>query len=761
MRHLLLLLLVLIPELQGRAETVSPLWSRGFAALPEPQQVALESSDIRFGPDWSLAIGEGIPTTDVAVETIDEELRSRSGLRRSDGTGTAVRLEMRPGSVAPGQAKDADKTAIAAQAYRIEIRPGSVAIKANAPEGLFYGVETFAGLLKQRDGNFYLPQGTITDWPDLHLRHVYWDDAHHLERLVDLKRAVRQAAAFKINGFAIKLEGHFQFASAPALVEPYALSPAEYQELTNYGLRYHVQVIPYLDAPAHIAFILKHPEYAKYRAFADSNYELCTVNPDAVKMLSAMFQDLLNANRGGKFVYLSTDEAYYIGLSDSQQCNEKAALKNKGTVGRLLADFIAQVAAPMHNQGRTVIFWGEYPLIASDIAALPPYLVNGEVYGPEFDPLFRQRGIRQMIYTSTQGEERMFPEYFRLPNSRRLHPVALQTGRIEESVRKISYDPARTQSDLIGAVVAGWADMGLHPETFWLGYATIAAAGWHPGSPPVEETMAAFYRLYYGDDAVGLGRVYQLMSQQAQFWFDSWESGPSPRKPIFGYSGGIYRPRRPVEDQTLTLPPAPGPDLRFDAKWGVDNRRRLQLASEFLTENDELLGRLFDQVYGVDRNRYTLEVFASIARLYRQNLEMLLDIGGMCQSLESAGKAAAAQKPKDAIESLDSALELAREIRRQRNAALHDATATWYQSWYPRVTEANGRRFLHELDDVKDHLPDRTADMSYLVYRELNLPFGEWVEAIRAVRNRFAAAHRLPLDNQHFDWLDTGVPPEK
>ena len=726
--------------------------------LPEPQQVSLDSGEVYFGPDWSLTIGEGIDAKDVAVETLDGELRSRFGLRRSAGARTVVALEMKPGSVTPGHSTDSDKAAIAAQAYSLEIRPGMATIKANAPEGLFYGVETFIELLKQRHGALYLPQGTISDWPDLHLRHMYWDDAHHLERLPELKRAVRQAAAFKINGFAIKLEGHFQFASAPAVVEPYALSPAEFQELTDYGLRYHVQVIPYLDGPAHIAFILKHPEYTKYRSFAGSNYELCAVNPDAVQLLSSMFQDLLNANRGGKFVYFSTDEPYYIGLADNEQCREKPAAKEKGTVGQLLADFIAQVAGPMHDQGRTVIFWGEYPLIASDIETLPSYLVNGEVYGPEFDPLFRRRGIRQMVYTSTEGEERMFPEYFRLPNSRRLHSVPLQTGRVDEAVRKISHDPAREQADVIGAVVAGWADMGLHPETFWLGYATIAAAGWHPGSPSEEESMAAFFRLFYGAEAAEMGRVYQLMSQQAQFWFDSWEFGPSPRKPIFGYSGGIYHPRKPVQDQTLTLPPPPGPDLRFDSKWVSDNRRRLQLAAEFLTENDELLGRLFDRVSAVDRNRYNLEVFVSIARLYRQNLEMLVDIGGMCQLLESAGKAAAAQKPKEAIENLNGALDLAREVRRQRNAALRGATVTWYRSWYPRVTEANGRRFVHELDDVKDHLPDRTVDMSYLVYRELNLPFGEWVEEIRAARNRYAAVHRLAPDDRRFEWLDIGEP---
>jgi len=87
------------------------------------------------------------------------------------------------------------------------------------------------------------------DWPDLRLRQIYWDDAHHLERPEALPNAIRKAAFYKINGIAIKLEGHFQYRSAPAIVEPYALTPAELQSLTDYGLKYHVQLIPYLDGP--------------------------------------------------------------------------------------------------------------------------------------------------------------------------------------------------------------------------------------------------------------------------------------------------------------------------------------------------------------------------------------------------------------------------------------------------------------------------------------------------------------------------------
>lgn len=740
----------------AQAETVSSLWSRGYAVLPEPQQVELNGGDVRFGPAWSMDIGPSVPRGDVAIETLTEELHSRYGLHAPEGSGTTLRLTIQAGSVTPGSALDKDKEAIADEAYRLDIGDTAVVITANAPAGLFYGVETLVQLLHPRNGDLYLPKCRITDWPDLHIRHMYWDDAHHLEKLPELKRAVRQAAFFKINGFALKLEGHFQFRSAPALVEPYALSAAEYQELTDYALRYHVQLVPFLDGPAHIAFILKHPEYAKYRSFPESNYELCATNPEAVKFLSGMFQDLIDANRGGKYIYLSTDEPYYVGMADNPGCQEKGAAQKLGSVGKLLAQFVTEVAEPMHKQGRTIMFWGEYPMVVSDIAALPSYMVNGEVYGPEFDPVFHKHGIRQMIYTSTQGEERFFPDYFSLPNARRLHSGRPAAGRVQDGYDKIALDQSRRQTDIIGTVVAGWADAGLHPETFWLGYATITAAGWRPSARSAQESTAAFYKLFYGDGASNMNRVYQLMSEQAQFWTDSWEQGPSPRIGLFGNSDGIFNPRRPEKDPTLALPQAPGPDLKGAraADWRSENARRLQLAADALTDNDELLGLLEENMRSVQLNRYNLEVYISIAQLYRQNLEMLLDIGHMCSSLESAQKAGAEGKPKDALEHLDSALGTAQNIRRQRNIALHDAIGTWQKSWLPRGEAANGRTFLHQLDDVKDHVPDRTVDMSYLVKRELQLPFGEWVNAILRARNQYAAANQLSEISAAFDWQD-------
>ncbi len=109
----------------------------------------------------------------------------------------------------------------------------------------------------------------------------------------------------------------------------------------------------------------------------------------------------------------------------------------------MLAEFVTKTAGYLHDHGRTVMFWGEFPMKPADVASLPSHVVNGEVYGPQFDPVFKAHGIREMIYTSSEGEEKFFPEYFWLPASRRLHPDLRVTQRVADTFRKISYDTAR------------------------------------------------------------------------------------------------------------------------------------------------------------------------------------------------------------------------------------------------------------------------------------------------------------------------------
>ena len=754
------------------AATASPLFARGYTVIPEPQKVTLTGKDFEFSPSWRLELAPGVQPDDIAVESLKQELQERFHLALGEAkgkSGPSLKLAIDPQAVEIGAATDRQKSVLAEQAYRIKLTASGVTLTGNTSTGLFYGVQTLVQLLKPQQGKAGLPEGEIVDWPNLQLRVIYWDDAHHLEHLEVLKAAIRQAAFYKINGFSIKLEGHFQYRHAAAMVEPYALSPGELQELTNYALRYHVELIPYLDGPAHDAFILKHPEYAGLREYPESNYEFCVTNPETYKLFEGMFDDLLEATQGSKYFLLSTDEPYYVGLAKNAQCDEVDRAKELGSVGKLLAEFVTKTAGYLHGHGRQVIFWGEYPLLPEDIASLPGYLINGEVYGPNFDPVFKAHGIRQMIYTSTEGEEQLFPDYYPLPSEERLHPRPSGEGRVQEMTDLISFtshaalssvqpaSPEADQADPMGVFVAGWADPGLHPETFWLGYAGGPARGWRADSPSSQELMSSFYPLFYGPGATDMGRLYQLMSQQARFWEDSWETGPSSaRTPIFGYSGGVFNPPHFAHDQYLPLLPVPSPELlRLPYDWKTANQQRLDLAGRFLAQNDELINLINANLTTVQFNQYNLEVDLSIAHLCRQNLTMLRELGRIVDALNAAQSYAGQNNAARAVAALDRALSIAENIRQARNQVLIDATGTWYKTWFARVPEANGRTFLDKVDDVKDHQPVRTVDMSYLVYRELLYPLGAWASQVTAIRNQYAQAHQLPARTEVLNWKDT------
>jgi hexosaminidase len=739
----------------------------GAGLLPVPQKVSLANERYLLDESWSIALTGNIPKTHPGVVSLQSELKDRFGLAlkyKTTGIAKSIELVIKAGAVAIGPTTDTNRTSLTQQAYKIKLEAGRISVIANAAPGLFYGVQTIVQLLQKENDKVYFPAGEIVDWPDMDLRMIYWDDAHHLEKLEALKRAIRQASYYKINAFTIKLEGHFQFKSAKPLVEPYAYTAAEYAELSEYARAHYMELVPWLDGPAHIAFILKHPEYKALRAFPNSNYELDVTNPKSDELLLGMFDELFEANKGGKYALFSTDEAYYIGKSPA----EKKRADQLGGSGKLLAEYITRITNKLHAKGRKVIIWAEFPLTVNDINSIPSHIISG-VYNKEWSPTIKSHGMRQLIYTSAQGGEPHFPNYHR--------PVAEKTtqvnntlaltddeavqgeiakGRVGEVLEGITSTIANRDADLMGVIVAAWGDAGLNPETFWLGFAAGAAPGWNNKDMTADDLSQRFYNSFYGHNNVNMHRLYQLLSTQADFWNKSWDWQLSEwRTPIFGNSYQIYDTAKPAKDQTLPLLAVPsGSNLSFKNTWNSDNKLRLEATERYLVENNELMKLLNENLLHADYQHYNLQVLQSIALLTRQNLEMLLDLKTINTLLETASQLAATN-PNGAVTIVDEALDLATRIRDQRNQVLQTSNMTWYQDWFPRVSEANGRKFLDLVDDVKDHQPARTVDQSYLIYRQLKYPLGKWADAVLKARNEFAGAHALGLRTMSLGWEKT------
>ncbi|HUQ66947.1 MAG TPA: glycoside hydrolase family 20 zincin-like fold domain-containing protein [Flavitalea sp.] len=733
----------------------------GTSLLPVPRQTALNDERYVIDDTWSVSTSKNISKNEPALNSLTAQLKERFAIGLSTIiSNKQLRLVVDPGSVNISVATDTNRAALKKQAYRLQLEKDRITITANAGQGLFYGVQTLIQIIQKENGKTLYPGGSITDWPDMDLRMIYWDDAHHLEHMDAMKRAIRQASYYKINAFTVKLEGHFQFSAAKPIVEPYAYTPAEYQELTDYAKAHYIELVPWLDAPAHISFILKHPEYKDLRAFANSNYQLSVINPKSDELILGMFDDLFNANKGGKYVLLSTDEAYYTGMSENETKQAAAA----GSKGRLLAQYIARIANKLHEKGRTVIIWVEYPLEKSDITTLPSHIVSG-VYNSEWAPAIKAHGMRQMIYTSTQGVEPFFPNYKKqlIKKADRTGSLALTDdeeqqgellrGRVGEVLNEITSAVAEHKADLMGVIVAAWGDAGLNPETFWLGYAAGAAPGWNNKSMTSQDLSNRFYHSFYGPNTIHMDSIYGLLSSQADFWDKSWDWMASDwRTPIFGNSYKIFDTAKPAKDQTLPMFPVPsGTDLSLNINWNEINKERLALAERFMTDNSKLMELLQANLERIDYQQYNLHVLYSVARLCRQNLNMLLDLKSMNELLMLASRTAS-RDPMMSLSLIDIALDRVKRIANDRNEVLQSVSHVWYTDWFPRVNKANGRTFLNQVDDVKDHQPVRTVDLSYLILRQLKYPLGKWFDDVLASRNQFAKQHNLSSRTEHFDW---------
>ena len=160
---------------------------------------------------------------------------------------------------------------------------------------------------------------------------------------------------------------------------------------------------------------------------------------------------------------------------------------------------------------------------------------------------------------------------------------------------------------------------------------------------------------------------------------------------------------------------------------------------------------LNENMHKVDYQHYNLQVLHSVALLCRQNLNMLLDLK-MVNNLLDISSQLANSNAAGAVTLMDMVLDQARRMRDERNEVLQSITTTWYQDRYPRVAEANGRKFVDQVDDVQDHQPVRTVDMSYLIYRQLKYPLGNWAEDMLKARNEFAGRHNLPLRSDDLAW---------
>ncbi len=712
-------------------QSPSELFLRGYSVVPSPRHVRLESNDLEISRSWTYQTA--LPAKHIAIRSLLTDLQDLHGLslRTAGSAKTDVLvLAIRSGAVKSGAKPELDR-----QAYRITAARHRIEIEGNSDQGLFYGVQTFLQLLKPDDkGSFKLPAGTIEDWPSLELRFLHWDTKHHQDRIETLKRYLDWSARFKVNMIGFELEDKFEYPSHPIIGAPGAYTTAQLQEIVNYGLERFIQVVPQIQSPAHMSYVLKYPEFADLRADGN-NYQSCLCDERTYQLIFSMYDDVIKATQGVEYFHVSTDEVYYPDMCT--KCDQPHNAENRSL---RWIEFAKRAHDLVSARGRRMLAWVEYPVLPQHIRLLPPDLINAVMSSNTVQTREEvARGMDELIYTSMQGEELLFPDHLSMERDGKLAP-----GRLEQTFRDISR--FATQGRPIGVYGAAWDDSGLHCETFWLGWSAVAQSGWNPAAPSVEQHVADFMNVFYGPGGQDLTGIYRSLQSQARFFENSWDRVSSRvRGRAYGNSEGKGIGG---EREDLTLPRPPLPDvvkLEFTPVYTGHYAELAKSAARMAEANDALVEHLHQAISKVARNRYNLEVLLSIANLTGHHDRMIAGFRTIEQALGAARSAAADQDAERALEQLVEARREAAEIREDSIRTFEYLKTTWGKGRFPKGQEVNGKKFYHVMDDTKDHWADRRPDLSYMMAPEESIGLEQWVSQLGEIARAYARAKKLPL----------------
>lgn len=155
------------------------------------------------------------------------------------------------------------------EGYALTIEEDKVTIKANAPAGIFYGVQTLLQLISKpgAQNKILIPTGTIKDYPKYEWRGSMLDVSRHFFSVADVKRYIDLISHYKMNVLHLHLTDdqgwRIEIKSWPNLAVHGGVTQVgggkggyytqeDYKVIVAYAASRFVTIVPEIDMPSHI-----------------------------------------------------------------------------------------------------------------------------------------------------------------------------------------------------------------------------------------------------------------------------------------------------------------------------------------------------------------------------------------------------------------------------------------------------------------------------------------------------------------------------
>ncbi|MGE5813704.1 MAG: beta-N-acetylhexosaminidase [Acidobacteriota bacterium] len=251
------------------------------ALIPAPVSVDAASGAFTITAATRIVV----PPSDARVQVLGQYLSDFIGLAAAEeplkveplsGTAPAGNIQLSLGAVA----------SIGDEGYELTVTPERVTIVANAPAGLFYGIQTFRQLLPpfvehgavraDKTRPVTAPAVKIVDHPRYPWRGAMLDVSRHFFTVEEVKRYVDLLALHKMNRLHLHLSDdqgwRIEIKSRPRLTEIGSRSEVgggsggfytqeQFADLVAYAADRFVTIVPEIDMPSHInAALASYPE---------------------------------------------------------------------------------------------------------------------------------------------------------------------------------------------------------------------------------------------------------------------------------------------------------------------------------------------------------------------------------------------------------------------------------------------------------------------------------------------------------------------
>ena len=369
----------------GAAGLSSPL-----AILPRPVSVVAAQGEHRITPDTKVfAAGAAVAEAQQLIAALAPAMGFRLPLVQGAPAGKGITLSV----------DESLKSKLGAEGYSLRVTPRRIELRAAAPVGLFYAIQTLRQLLPPavfankavRGVKWIVPCVTITDYPRFGWRGLLIDPARHFTPVADVKHFIDAMALHKFNrlqmhltdneGWRIEIKKYPRLTAIGSRMDWTLLhrggngprcfgfyTQDDIRELVRYAAERHITIVPEIEMPYHAgAAIVAYPELGVNTAHLTNqppekrwrqSRGLLGPRPATVRFMQDVLAEVIELFPG-RFIHIGGDEAnLQIWAKDPEM---QTLMKRLGVKGphELHSWFIRQMDAFLSAKGRRMVGWDE------------------------------------------------------------------------------------------------------------------------------------------------------------------------------------------------------------------------------------------------------------------------------------------------------------------------------------------------------------------------------------------------------------------